>query len=609
MLPCSVLPRELQAFVTGEDQLPALNQLRSAELSKHKLLLASVMRSATPVVPDDYGRVLGIPYQLLDEIESQSPEVVRDLLGSPQFGAWADTCARRLFVPAAWSAPGVVPLPFELGHLSVFAATAAIRSGQAFELDVPLRHGEVSFPSLGTARPGASATWEWARVSRDARGVQVRSSVSTIRLPGGRVPPGGVTDAWSATPRIAIDSGGLLLDVVLDSSDPYLDRYGIARVELSADSLAAWRRTTSQAWAVLTADHPWLAQMIAATVRTLVPLAKPGPTRSSSSTDIASFGAVALSLPRDALSMAEVLVHEAHHAVMGAMTDIVPLVRPDSAFVGYAPWRDDPRPAGALLQGIFAHYGMGRFWRERCAVDSPERRRRATAEFARLRMITSRAAETLLRSGALTEPGQELLAGIRAQLTTWLDQPVPSHATEYALDVSTDHEVRWRVRHLSPDPAPVAALADAWRCGRPPPVRPQEVALQLEPAPPPPPSANIRAYLLSLRYRNPGELRCWLGRPGTVSGSPPPPGRADPADAALVEGRYPKAAAAYLRRIAAANDGDAWTGLAVSRRHTGPSALAKLLVERPEVVVAVYDRLRNGARVDPEQVATWLAGA
>jgi hypothetical protein len=349
--------------------------------------------------------------------------------------------------------------------------------------------------------------------------------------------------------------------------------------------------------------------VVTATIRTLVPLARPGPTRSSSSTDIASFGAVALSLPRDALSMAEVLVHEAHHAVMGAMTDIVPLVRPGSAFVGYAPWRDDPRPAGALLQGIFAHYGMGRFWRERCAVDPPERRRRATAEFARLRMITSSAAETLLRSGALTEAGQELLAGIRAQLTTWLDQPVPSHATEYALDVSTDHEVRWRVRHLSPDPAPVAALADAWRHGRPPPVRPREVDLQLEPVPSSPPSANIRAYLLSLRYRDPGELRCWLGRPGTVSGGPPPPGRADPADAALVEGCYRKAAVGYLGRIEAADDGDAWTGLAVSRRHTGPSALAKLLVERPEVVVAVYDRLRDGARVDPEQVATWLAGA
>jgi HEXXH motif-containing protein len=604
-----VLPSALQAFVTGEDQLVALKQLRSAELSKHKLLLAAAMRSAAPVLPDDYPRVLAAPYQMLGAIERQSPNVVRELLGCPQFGAWADTCTRRLLAPAAEAAPDDVPLPFELGHLSVFAATAAIRSGQTFELDIPLRHGEVTFPSLGTARPGATAEWEWATVSGDASGIRVRSSVSTVPLPDGRVPPGGAADGWSAAPRVAIDAGDLVLDVVLDNADPYLDRYGIARAGLSADTLADWRLMIGQAWVILAVDHPWLARVVAATTRTLVPLARPGPTRSSSSTDIASFGAVALSLPRDALSMAEVLVHEAHHAVMGAMTDIEPLVMPGSAFVGYAPWRDDPRPAGALLQGIFAHFGMGRFWRERCTVDSPERRRRATAEFARLRMITSRAAETLLRSGALTGAGQELLTEIRAQLTSWLDQPVPSHATEYALDVSTDHEVRWRVRHLSPDPALVAALADAWRRGRPPPLSPDEVGLQLEPVPSSPPSANIRAYLLSLRYRDPEELRCWLGRPGTVPGSAPPPGRADPADAALVEGHYREAAVGYLRRIAAANDGDAWTGLAVSRRHTGPSNLAKLLVERPEVVGAVYDRIGNGARVDPEQVATWLAGA
>lgn len=604
-----MLPGALQAFVTGEDQLVALKHLRSAELSKHKLLLAAAMRSAARFLPDEYPRALATPYQMLDAIERQSPEVVRDLLGCPQFGAWADTCTRRLLVPAARAAPDGVPLPFELGHLSVFAATAAIRSGQTFELDIPLRHGEVTFPSLGTARPGATAEWEWATVSGDAAGVRVRSSASTVRLPGARVPLGGAADGWSATPQVAVDAGDLMLDVVLDNADPYLDRYGIARVGLGADALAAWRLMIGRAWVILAVDHPWLARMVAATIRTVVPLSRPGPTRSSSSTDIASFGAVALSLPRDALSMAEVLVHEAHHAVMGAMTDTVPLVRPDNAFIAYAPWRDDPRPAGALLQGIFAHYGMGRFWRERCAVDSPERRRRATAEFARLRMITSRAAETLLRSGALTEAGQELVAGIFSQLATWLDQPVPSHATEYALDLSTDHEVRWRLRHLSPDPAPIAALADAWRRGRPPPVRPQEVDLQLEPMPssPSPPSANIRAYLLSLSYRDPGELRGWLSRPGAVTGGPPPPGRADPADAALVEGRYRKAAAGYLRRIAAANDGDAWTGLAVSRRHTGPSALAKLLVERPEVVVAVYNQLRNRALVDPEQVATWLA--
>lgn len=609
-----MLRHEIQAFVTGQDQLTALRQLRSAELGKHKVLLASVVRTAAPVVPGDYERVLSAPYQLLGEIETRAPEVVRDLLSCPQFGAWADTCTRRLSMPANRAAPGAIPLPFELGHLAVFAATAAIRSGHAFELDIPLRDGEVTFPSLGTARPGASTPLEWARVSRDDVGVRVRSSVSTVRLPaGGAVAdePASdeLADAWSAAPRIAIGSGDPRLDVVLESSDPYLDRYGIARAELGPEGLAAWRRTIGQAWAILAADHPWLARVVAATIRTLVPLARPGPTRSSSSTDTASFGAVALSLPGDALGMAEVLVHEAHHAILGAITDIMPLIRPNTAFLSYAPWRDDPRPGGALLQGIFAHYGMGRFWGERLGIGPPAWRCRATAEFARLRMITGQAAETLARSGVLTEAGHDLLAGIRAQLAAWLDQPVAPCATEYALDVSTDHEVRWRLRHLSPDPSLVAALACAWRGRQPPPLPPAQVAVQLEPAPPPPPSANIRAYLLSLRYQDPGELRRWLTGEGTELSGSAPAGRADPADSALADGRYSAAAVGYIQRITAGEDRDAWAGLAVARRHTGPSASARLFAERPEVVVAVHDRLRGGARVDPDTLAMWLAGS
>jgi hypothetical protein len=53
-----MLPSGLEAFVTGEDQLTALKQLRSAELSKHKLLLSAVMRLAAPVMPGEYPRVL-----------------------------------------------------------------------------------------------------------------------------------------------------------------------------------------------------------------------------------------------------------------------------------------------------------------------------------------------------------------------------------------------------------------------------------------------------------------------------------------------------------------------------------------------------------------------
>jgi HEXXH motif-containing protein len=575
----------------------ALTRLRSAELGKHKILLTSVMRAAARVVPDDYRRTLAAPYQLLAEVEAQAPEVVQDLLASPQFGAWTDACISRLLISPGRTVSDDVPLPTELGHLAVFAATSAIRSGQAFELEIPLRDGAVTFPGFGTARPGAGTAWEWGRVGQDGDGGRVRSSVSTVRLPSAQDETGTVPEAWSGMPRIVIDQGGPRLDVVLDSTDPYLDRYGTARVQVSAEDLAAWQQMLGAAWAILAADHPSLARAVSGVIRVLVPLAPHDRTLSSSSTDISSFGAVALSLPPDVLSMAEMLVHEAQHAILGALMDIVPLVRNGAAFLGYGPWRDDPRPAGALLQGIFAHYGMGQFWGQRRIVGPPEQRLRAHAEFGWLRMATARAVGDLTRSGVLTGPGRDFLDGIGSELAAWLDEPLPGSVAGHAMDVSTDHEVCWRLRHLVPDPAAIAALASAWRRGGPP-ARPAAVAVRLEPAPLLPASANIRNYLLWLRYRNPGELRRWLSDE-----------RIDPVDAALVRGRYDDAAVGYLRRIAAGDDRDAWAGLAVTRRHTGPVTVATLLAERPEVVAAMHDRLRGAAHAEPDGLAIWLAEA
>jgi HEXXH motif-containing protein len=575
-------------------------------LSKHKILLAAIMRAAASIMPDDYRRTLAIPYRLLAEVEARAPEVVRDLLASPQFGAWAGDCARRLLNPAD-DTRDAVPPETDLGHLAVFAATAALRAGQAFELDVPLRDGAVTFPALGTARPGASTPWEWGRACRDGAGGRVCSSVSTVRVPSAGDEPGTGDGAWSEPPRFVIDSGGLRLAVGLDSSDPYLDRYGIALAPVRDDDLLTWQRLLAQAWVILTRDHRSLAPMIAGTVRTLVPLAAPSPTRSASSTDVSCFGAVALSLPDDALGVAEALVHESHHAVLGAVVDVLPLARDGQDFLAYAPWRDDPRPCGALLQGIFAHYGMGRFWRQQRRIGPPAQRLRGTAEFARLRMVTTQTADALAWSGVVTEAGRDFLAAIRAELAAWQDEPLPASAVESVEDLGTEHRVRWRLRHLVPDPAAVETLISAWRGGDPPPVPPAAVTVVLDQGPPPLATENTRSYLLSLRYRDPERLRRLVTDGGPGPGENSASWRIDPADVALVDGRYDAAAAGYLRRIAAGDDHDAWAGLAVTRRHTGPPRSARLLAERPEVVVAMHDRLRDGLLPDPDGLVSWLA--
>jgi hypothetical protein len=373
-----------------------------------------------------------------------------------------------------------------------------------------------------------------------------------------------------------------------------------------------WCRLFAKAWWILASTDSTLAALVGGLLQVAVPVAAPGPTRRANATEASSFGAIALTLPPDALSMAEILVHECHHAALGALLDIEPMVRADaskSGFLAYAPWREDPRPAGALLQGIAAHHGMGLFWRQYLAAASADWLRAAT-EFGRLRVMTARAASALAESGLLTGAGREFLAGIQRDAADWLDLPLPAKALEHAADLMTDHEARWRIAHLVPSQDGIRALADAWTAGHPAPLSPDEVPVRLQPGPPWPISANTRSYLLGLQFREPDTLAARLAADDLTP---------DQADLALVRGEDHVAAGGYLRRIAAGEDPDAWAGLAIARRRTGPEHVAPLYASRPELLSAFHAevRARIGSRDElttdtdaalPDRLAGWLFG-
>jgi HEXXH motif-containing protein len=598
----------LRALVTGEDQSGALRRLLSAQLSKHKVLLAAIMRLTAQAGSTDHLRTLTEAYQLLAQAEARDRAVVRDLLMSPQFGAWAIDCFRRLCDPATGHQRDGVPLSADLGQLAVFAATAGFRTGLPFDIEVPLRSGAVTFPGLGTAYPRAATPWAVGRACLGARGGRVCSSVSAVRVPtvgDDRVPDVG----WSDVPRFVVQAGGLRLGVTLESLDPMLDRYGAPRAEISEDDVLAWHRMLARAWSLLAGDGGTLAAVVADVVRTLVPLTPTSATRPASSTETSSFGAVGLSLPADALAMAELLVHECHHAMLGAAMDAVPMVGDGVDFLAYAPWREDPRPGSALLQGIFAHYGISRFWRGMRGAGPPAQRLRGDVEFGRWRTLTAQTADVLAQSGILTDAGSEFLSAIRGKLAEWQDEPVPGHAARLIDDLDTEHRVRWRLWHLVPDPVSIESLATAWRHGAPRTVSPAGVGVVLRAGPLPALTANARLYMLSLRHADPQRLRRLI-----ASEQPDP--RANPAgewidrtDLLLVSGHYAAAVAGYLERIASGDDLDAWAGLAVASRQSGPPRVGRLLAERPEVAAALCGLLRGpGGRLDPASVLAWLAG-
>ena len=599
---------DLRAVAAGEIDALVVNRLMAAKLSRHQLLLAALMRAAAQSAAAAHAATLVPAYRLLAAVQARDERVVRDLLALPQVGSWAFHCLNRLN-----AFPGerdrVSPLGTDLGQLAVIACAAALRAGQPFHLDIPLRHGVVTFPALGTARPGASADWEWGRACLDDQGGRVSSSVSTVHIPAGESESRSTGGGWSAITRLSAVSSGLTVEFWLDDRDPYLDRFGLARVTVDRDDLLAWQGRLAEAWRIAARRHRALAAMIARVIRTVVPLAEPFPAQSVSATAASAFGAIGLSLPDDAIAMAEVLVHECHHAILSAVTDLVPMTGPGGERLAYAPWRDDARPLGALLQGTYAQFGVTGFWRRQRHMGSARARLRGDAEFARGLAAAAVTAATLARSDVLTEAGRQFVGALRVTMAAWQDEPVRAAAKELAAEGALDHRARWRLRHLRPDPRTIQSLACAWLAGDQPAMLPAAVGVSLQWQPPPSAAGSARSYLLLLRYSDPERFRHWVRHDGPPTGDERDHRQVDPADRALLCGDDAAAAEGYLRRIAVGDDSDAWAGLAVARRRTGPARVAAVLAERPEVVACLHERLRFHGRPDPDRLAAWLAGS
>jgi uncharacterized protein len=88
-----------------------------------------------------------------------------------------------------------------------------------------------------------------------------------------------------------------------------------------------------------------------------------------------------VALPEDGETLALLLIHEFQHVKPGAMLDLFELCDPVAAGrLFYAPWRDDPRPVEALLQGTYAHVGVTDYWRaRRHRAEGPSRSWRGNA--------------------------------------------------------------------------------------------------------------------------------------------------------------------------------------------------------------------------------------
>lgn len=424
------VPAAVLDGLAGGGDPAAVEFLARAQRVKHRLLLRHVVAMAAA---SGHGQAaeLAASYELLAAVEQAAPDAVARVLRHPPVGVWAVRAARQVS-----RGRGV-----DHGYLAGLVASAAIMAGYECAVAVPLRAGRAFLPCLGQAVfPEQERQLEAvAEVRCGPAARRIVSSTQEVVVPPH---PRAGAAGWRAT-RV-LDVGGA--QVPVEDRDPYrLPGAGVTGT-LDAARLRRWRRCLRRSWDVLAAHHPGTLAELAAVGVTVVPLVGRGD-RAVSATHRDAFGALGLSLNDDAVALACALAHERQHAKLNALLDLVALVDDPGSHRWYAPWREDPRPVGALLHGAYAHLEVAAFWRRQRLVERGEPARRAATEFARWRAATGEAVATLRASGALTPTGVRFVGGMHAAIEAWRAERVPVEIARRACADARRHRLAWQRRH------------------------------------------------------------------------------------------------------------------------------------------------------------------
>ncbi|MGQ5261509.1 aKG-HExxH-type peptide beta-hydroxylase [Micromonospora sp. ZYX-F-536] len=540
-MPGPLSDAQFAGLAGGHGDAGTLDVLRGGQQGRRRLLTVAAARAygGDPLVRDGL--------ELLTRAERADPLAVAEVLAHPPLTGWARAA---------------IAGPADAGYLAAVAAAAATRAGLAFDLTLPCPDGTLLLPTLGGAvglTPGPTV---------------VSAGHGTVRVVAGHG-----SARWLPVRRITPASG---VEVTIEDQDPWRQRYHHPPTPRLADADAAdLARLTGQAWRWLRGHLPAHADGLTGLLRSLVPLRPPPSGHAVSATSRDALGAIALSVPADPKTLALLLVHELQHTKLGALLDLVPLHHPGGPARYRAPWRLDPRPVGALLQGAYAHLGVAEVWRCRRAegVD-------AAFEFAYWREQTARAVRQLAAATELTDAGRTFTAGMADTLRGWRE-PVDARVEAAVRDVADGGAVRWGLTNLRPHPDEVDRAVRAWRRGEPCPGNgpPPTVA--------PGPAAPALAADTGPEAAARGRLRAGDTDPSTM----------DSADRAYAAGDPESALHGYQRRLRDDHgDTDAWVGLALAARLTGHPAAARSLVTRPDLVREAHRALPDA---DPLALAAW----
>ncbi len=567
-------------LAAGRGGVDAVEYLQTADRSRRLLLLYGLAERA-----ETDARLTGpltgpeAAWDLLVRAQQADPRALERVLAHPYTGSWAGYTTRLI----EQNLTGECPIWVHYGYLHALAATAAIRADLDFTIRVPVWDATVVLPTLGAARLAEGRGFTTAEVHGEA-------GAFTIRGEHSRVAPG--HPAWSPLRSFRFETGGRVLELRLDDLDPHRGLYHpISPARLAETDSKNWRHLLSEAWRLVVEHLPEYAEVLPAGLASIVP--EPAvPFRLPSASTGEAFGSAVIAAPDEPATLAAALVHEFQHARLGALLQLVRLHDDDRTERLYAPWREDPRPLGGLVHGIYAFFGVSAFWRA-LSRGHPEDRL-AAFEFAHWRSQSWRALEAIREDPALTDTGRRFLGELATVLGPWQDEPATREAARWSEILAADHHAGWRLRHLRPAPEAVAELARAWQNGlHCPPAAPGGRLDTVSDGSWP----NSRSDLVRIRLGESGETRLaqsWSLVPEVLE-----------ADYLLVQDRMDEARTAYAAELKADPDrASTWIGLGLSLAN-GPAKQA--LLTAPELVRAVHRNLRTTDDAPVvEELAAWL---
>ncbi|MFI5933653.1 aKG-HExxH-type peptide beta-hydroxylase [Actinoplanes sp. NPDC051494] len=449
---------QFRSLARGGGDPDAIALLVDSQLSRRRLYLMAAAEQDSGLL-----EIL----RLVARIDRAVPAAGRDLLRHPFLDTWF---AR----PAAERA----------SCLGALAAATAVTAGLPFTLEVYSHDEDLVLPALGTALgvgPGPVV------LSGDGKTLTITPE-----------------HGWRPAPRLRVT--GTTIEIM--DADPLRDRFPDPPLPpLRPVLVRAFGRVIEQAWDLLDEEQ---ASAMGLAVRAVVPLRAPADGTQVSASVRGCFGAIGMSLPGDPTTAAELLIHEFQHEKLGALLDLVKLAAEGGPAHFHAPWRPDPRPAAALMQGVYAFAGVAAFWRgHRHHLDGGARDQ-AEFRYAYWREQSRYGLAQLLGSSELTPLGARFFGTLRETLESW---PEDSPAAGAARRRATTIHIAWRLAHYEPDPEDVAALAQAWTRRDP---APREVAaprITADPAPgltalvddvrPDPPPGDWITLAVALHTRHP----------------------------------------------------------------------------------------------------------